>query len=184
MAGFYDANAVEKVAINLFYGWGYNFYRRENQLRADDLLVRQRISGILGELRQSVVQAEGGYRRQHLAPLTREQPRHDPAVLENARTLEALARQIGALEGEIRSQPVPEEDHMTQRHRQEGETLAKLLAADQAIVGHAELLRQTLQAQTLQGKPAEWLLGHGAEIAHGLAAIQAALSERRAQLSI
>jgi hypothetical protein len=30
------------LATNLFYGWGYNFYRIENQLRADDQMIRSR----------------------------------------------------------------------------------------------------------------------------------------------
>ena len=32
-SAFYNVDALEKVAINLFYGWGYNFYRQENQMR-------------------------------------------------------------------------------------------------------------------------------------------------------
>ena len=31
---------IAQTASLLFYGWGYNFYRVENQLRADDLLIR------------------------------------------------------------------------------------------------------------------------------------------------
>jgi hypothetical protein len=42
--GFYDAGALRQVATNLLYGWGYNFYRIENQLRADDRLVRCLVS--------------------------------------------------------------------------------------------------------------------------------------------
>ena len=38
--GFYDTDALTEIAINLFHGWGYNFYRVENQLRADDQLIR------------------------------------------------------------------------------------------------------------------------------------------------
>ena len=40
--GFYDVGPLRQVAINLFYGWGYNFYREENQLRADDQLIRSK----------------------------------------------------------------------------------------------------------------------------------------------
>jgi hypothetical protein len=42
---FYDVDELEKTAVNLFYGWGYNFYRLENQLRADDLTVRAKSGG-------------------------------------------------------------------------------------------------------------------------------------------
>ena len=37
-ASFYDAGPLKQLAVNLFHGWGYNFYRKENQLRTDDLL--------------------------------------------------------------------------------------------------------------------------------------------------
>jgi len=47
-SGFYDAGALRQVATNLFCGWGYNFYRLENQLRADDQLVRSKAAGLLG----------------------------------------------------------------------------------------------------------------------------------------
>ena len=40
--GFYEPGALRHVAINLFYGWGYNFYRKENQLRAARRGVRAR----------------------------------------------------------------------------------------------------------------------------------------------
>ena len=57
-SGFYDAGPLRQVATNLFYGWGYNFYRVENQLRADDQLVRSKAAGLLGIAMASVSQAE------------------------------------------------------------------------------------------------------------------------------
>ena len=47
-SGFYDAGLLRQLATNLFYGWGYNFYRLENQLRADDQLVRTKAASLLG----------------------------------------------------------------------------------------------------------------------------------------
>ena len=55
---FYAADPLEQVAITLFYGWGYNFYRVENQLRADDLLVRAKAGVLLGDARAVVDSAE------------------------------------------------------------------------------------------------------------------------------
>jgi len=43
MSAFYDQGPLSQIAINLFYGWGYNFYRQENQLRADDQLIRAQV---------------------------------------------------------------------------------------------------------------------------------------------
>jgi hypothetical protein len=63
---FYDAGALRQVATNLFYGWGYNFYRVENQLRADDQLVRAKAAWLLGVAMASVDAAEIEYRREFL----------------------------------------------------------------------------------------------------------------------
>ncbi len=59
--GFYDAGALRQIATNLFYGWGYNFYRVENQLRADDQLVRSKAASLLGIAMASVITAETEY---------------------------------------------------------------------------------------------------------------------------
>ena len=32
MTDFYDAGPLTQIGINLFHGYGYNFYRSENQL--------------------------------------------------------------------------------------------------------------------------------------------------------
>ena len=52
-SGFYDAGLLRQIATNLFYGWGYNFYRVENQLRADDQLVRTKAASLLGTIRRA-----------------------------------------------------------------------------------------------------------------------------------
>src|SRR5271155_1968608 len=143
-SAFYDVDALEKIAINLFYGWGYNFYRQENQLRADDQLVRSKVGLLLGWARKSVETAERDYRREFLPPPSREKPRPDSGAVAGSQAIERLARAIGALSGQITAQPAPENDRMTQRHRQEAATLQQLIASDQKLVGQAELLRSML----------------------------------------
>src|SRR5215469_11465656 len=107
-SAFYDVGPLEEIAVNLFYGWGYNFYRLENQLRADDQLIRSKVGAILGAARKSVETAESDYRREFLPPPSREKPRHDPAAVAGAQAIERLARSIGALQGQIAAQPTPE----------------------------------------------------------------------------
>jgi hypothetical protein len=114
---FYDLHPLEEIAVNLFHGWGYNFYRLENQLRADDLVIRNQVCSLLGAARGALDAAESAYRRAFLPPPSREKPRQDPAAIANAQTLERLSHAVGALEGQIRAQPVPENDRMTQRYR-------------------------------------------------------------------
>ncbi|MBC7496885.1 MAG: hypothetical protein H7243_06965, partial [Sphingomonadaceae bacterium] len=48
MSDFYDAGAVGRIANTLFLGWGYDFYKTTNQLRADDQLIRAKVGQLLG----------------------------------------------------------------------------------------------------------------------------------------
>lgn len=175
LPGFYEADRLEQVAITLFYGWGYNFYRIENQRRADDQLVRSRVQALLGAARENILSAESRWRRDHLPPPTREKPRPDPAAVAAAQTLERLAGAIGGLIGQIASQPVPEGDRMTQRRRDEAGTLAHLIAADTQMAGQAEVLRAMVEA-----RGAEELIGAAAALETGVAAIRETLRERAA----
>lgn len=179
MSDFDDFETLEKIAVNLFYGWGYNFYRLENHLRADDLTVRAKVGWLLGQAREAVERAESDYRRAHIPPPTREKPRPDPEVTEAARRLEAMSRDIGALEGQIRAHPVPEEDRMTNRYRREAETLHSLLQCDLGLVGRAETLRRL--AEDADG---EALLARAGDIEAGLKSLARNLRERQAILHV
>ena len=175
MNDFDDFATLEKIAVNLFYGWGYNFYRLENQLRADDLMVRAKVGWLLGQAREGVERAESEWRRAHIPAPTREKPRPDPEAITVAQRLEAMSREIGALEGQIRAQPTPEEDRMTNRYRREAETLHRLLQCDLALVGGAETLRRIVE----DGPQAR-----GVEIAAGLKSLARTLRERQSLLQV
>lgn len=178
MVDFYEAGAFQRVATNLFYGWGYNFYRKENQLRADDLMVRSKVSEILSDIRRTVSAAEGAFRTEFLPPLTRDSPRPDAEALRKARVIEGVAASVTALEGRIRALPVPENDRMTQRYRKEAETLQRLLQADYTFVGGAETLRVLLQ-----GKDAGFILESLSIIKAHLDAIESSVRDRASILS-
>jgi hypothetical protein len=174
ISSFYDVDPLAKVAINLFYGWGYNFYRQENQLRADDQLVRSKVGLLLGWARKSVETAERDYRRDFLPPPSREKPRPDAAAVAGAQAIERLSRAIGAIQGQITAQPVPENDRMTQRYRQEAATLQHLIAADQKLVGQSELLRSMLDQ-----KNGTWLIENMPALQDGINAIGETLKTRQ-----
>ena len=172
---FYDVDVLGQLAINLFHGWGYNFYRVENQLRADDQVIRSKVGALLGSARKSVEAAESAYRRENLPPPTREKPRHDAAALAGAQTLERLSKGIGSLVALISAQPVPENDRMTQRYRKEAATLQSLIqCGDQKLVGQAETLRVMLAA-----KDGAWIVKNTAAVQEGIAAIGETLRERQ-----
>jgi len=174
---FYDADALRQVATNLFYGWGYNFYRAENQLRADDQLVRSKASWLLGTAMASVDAAESAYRREFLPAPSRAKPFPDAAAVADAQRLERLARAIGALEATIQHQPVPENDRMTQRFRQEAATLKRLMEHDLELVGQCDLLRAKVDK-----KDGAAILKILPELEAGLEAIRATLHNRQAVL--
>lgn len=175
--GFYDAGVLRQIATNLFYGWGYNFYRVENQLRADDQLVRSKAASLLGYAMASVEEAESAYRREFLPPPTRAKPFPDAEAVASAQRLERLARAIGALEASLQHQPVPENDRMTQRYRHEAETLQTLIGHDERLVGQCELLRSMVS-----GRDGASILKNISQLESGLEAIRATLQRREAVL--
>ena len=170
---FYDAGPLKQVAVNLFYGWGYNFYRAENQLRADDQLIRAKAAALLGQARASLAEAEAAYRREALPPPSRAHPYPDPAAVAGAQALERMGREVDALAGRLHALPVPENDRMTQRYRNEAETLVRLGECDEQLIGQAELLRAAVE-----GQAAAWLLEHAAVVEAGVAALQKTLRAR------
>lgn len=174
---FYDAGALKKIAINLFYGWGYNFYRAENQLRADDQLVRSKAASLLGYAAASVSEAESAYRREFLPPPTRAKPFPDAEAVAAAQRLERLGRDITGLEQLIHQQPAPENDRMTQRYRNEAQTLQTLIAHDEQLVGQCELLRSMVS-----GLDGAALLKNEADLKLGLEVIRTTLQQREAVL--
>jgi hypothetical protein len=175
--GFYDAGLLRQLATNLFYGCGYNFYRTENQLRADDQLVRTKAASLLGEAMASVCEAESAYRREFLPPPTRAKPFPDAAAVADAQRLEELARGIGALEAALHSQPVPANDRMSQRYREEAPTLQKLLTQDERLVGQCAVMRSSVESRD----PAA-ILRKLPDLKAGLEAIRATLRDREAIL--
>jgi hypothetical protein len=174
---FYDVGKLDQIAINLFYGWGYNFYRLENQLRADDLVIREKACWLLGQSRTMIEAAQSAYRRTYLPPPSRAKPLPDPNAVVAAQSLEAMSASIGELEGTIRALPAPETDRMTQRYRQEAPTLMALGECDQRLVGLAEMLRQTLE-----GRDCNWILANQADVREGIALLLTRVRERQSLL--
>jgi hypothetical protein len=174
---FYDAGVLRQIATNLFYGWGYNFYRKENQLRADDQMVRSKAASLLGEAMTHVGAAESDYRREFLPAPSRAKPFPDAEAVASAQKLERLAKTIGAVEAQLQHQPAPENDRMTQRYRQEAPTLAKLIEFDERLVGQCELLRKAVS-----DADAPALLKSMSDLEAGLDAIRETLRNREQAL--
>ncbi len=178
MSDFYDTGAVGRIANTLFLGWGYDFYKSTNQLRADDQLIRAKVGQLLGLVQADVAAAETAYRREHIPAPTRAQPFPDPAVITGAQTLERLARDVGTLIGRIAAAPVPPPDRMTDRYRDENDTLEYLRNHDRLLVGQAALLREVVA-----DRDGATLLAAVTEIDAGLTALRRTLEARASALT-
>lgn len=179
MAGelFYAADSLEQIAINLFHGWGYNFYKVENQLRADDQMVRSKASWLLGGAATAVSAAESDYRREFLPAPSRAKPFPDAGAVASAQKLERLHSALTGLEQFLHQLPAPENDRMTQRYRLEAPTLASLIHYDSLLVGQCELMRKTVT-----GHDGKTILQMLPDLEAGIAAIRATLHDREAVL--
>lgn len=169
--------ALRRLAVNLFHGYGYNFYREENQLRADDQRIRRMVSELLQQARKALSEAESRYRREAFPPPSRAQPFPPAEVQANARQLEGLAAAVSAVDARIGHLPVPEADRMTARWRNEAETLQRVSAKDVELVEAA----QTLAGRVAARGPAQ-MLADAAAIEGDLALIEQRLRERQALL--
>ena len=143
-----SADPIKATLSNLFYGWGYNFYRKENQLRSDDLLIRGKVSDLLGEARSHLLTLETAFRKDRLPPPSREHPFPDPAALHTVQSLQSLVKDIEQVEVRIRTAAVPEMDRVNQRHRIERGTLENLAAIDLELVNAVLTFQQSVLSLT------------------------------------
>jgi hypothetical protein len=143
-------NPLYRIGVMLLNGYGYNWYRRDNQIRADDLLVRSRASELLGTAVAHLRDLEGCYRRKYLPPPTRERPDPDPQRLAAGRQFRAVQDRILEVDTRLRGAAVPPEDKVWLRHRRELDTLQRLAECDAILVAGAKEL-----AALIAGLPAE-----------------------------
>jgi hypothetical protein len=133
-----EDDPVYRVGVMLINGYGYNWYRLDNQMRADDLLVRSRASDHLAAATGRLRELEGRYRRKFLPPPTREHPEADPIHLAAVRQFRAIEERIGEVDTRVRGASVPPNDKIWQQHRDETDTLAKLGNCDVFLIGGAK----------------------------------------------
>lgn len=114
---------------NLFYGWGYNFYRRENELHADDLLIRGKLSQLLRDSRMHVALLHGAFLRKHL-PRGRGLSFPNPGAVGMGMALERARQELEAMEIAVRTAAAPEMGQVGRHDREERGTLTALVALD------------------------------------------------------
>ena len=147
-------------------------------MRADDQLIRSHASDLLGRVNASLCRAENDYRRDHLPAPSREKPFPDATAVAAAQAIERLVRQVDGLKGRITAMPVPANDRMTQRYREEAQTLHALGAHDEQLIGQAETLRLMVD-----GRGGDWVAANAGDVQDGLAALDETLRQRALLLS-
>jgi len=135
-----QAGPARRLLSNLFYGWGYNFYRREDDLQADDLLIRAKLGQLLCDSRTRLLSVHAAFVRK-LLPRDRGGARANPAIVEMERALESAERELQGLETAVLSAAAPEPGRIRRRDRERLATLARLVALD----GEALLALVTLR---------------------------------------
>jgi hypothetical protein len=135
-----QAGPARRLLSNLFYGWGYNFYRREDELDADDLLLRGKLSQLLHDCHAHLASLHAAFVRRHLAP-GRGGGHANPGVIDMVRTLERAQRELQAMEMLVLNAAAPEADCIRRQEREQGGAVAKLVALD----GEALLALVTLR---------------------------------------
>jgi hypothetical protein len=170
-----EHNRLYRIGVMLINGYGYNWYREDNQMRADDLLIRSRASEYLERAAARLREREARYRRAHLPPPTREHPDPDPQHLVAVRQLRAAVERILEIDTELRGAAVPPEDKVWRRHRGEIDMLRRLGECDAILVGGAKAIDDLLAAE-----PPETAVDAGGEeqLDQSLGQLAAALARR------
>ena len=126
----------------LLTGYGYNFYDKTNQARSDDQLVRERASYNLAQAVSLLAQLRNDYSMRFVPPLTRANPDPPVEAMAQLRAIEAAQQALSSLESHIRAMPVPSQDRIWWRIRQEQNLLHQLLNFDLALVRGSEQVYQ------------------------------------------
>jgi hypothetical protein len=117
-------------------------YTEKGRLRADDLLVRERVGSGLSAATGRIRDLISIWRLDRLPPSTREQPFPSAEVMEPIRRAERLIRNIDDVAVAVRGLPLLNQDRVWDRVRAAG--LDELLQFDWTLVGEADGLAQDL----------------------------------------
>lgn len=127
------AGPAKRLLSNLFYGCGYNFYRFDSELLADDLLIRGKLSQLLRDCRAHLSSLETAFRSQHRAATGADYAFLSPAAVATAQALLNAQRDLDAMERTIRGTVVPEFTRFHRRGEVRG-ALEQLVMLDGEVV--------------------------------------------------
>lgn len=123
---------------------GSDVYTQKGRLRADDLLIRERVRHGLGEATARLRQLTSQWRADRVPPSTRAQPFPPAEVMEPIRRAERLGRAIDEVSTAVGGLPLLNQDRVWDRVRSVG--LDELLQFDWTMVGESDALAAALAA--------------------------------------
>ncbi len=135
-----QAGPGSRLLSNLFYGGGYNFYRREDEPHLDDLLIRGKLSQLLRDSAVHLAALHAAFRRKHLPP-GRDCAYASAGAVGMEIALERAQRELQAMEMAVSTAAAPAVGCIRRHDRDEGGAPAKLVALD----GEALLALLTLR---------------------------------------
>jgi hypothetical protein len=141
-----DGDPLYQIGVMLINGWGYNWYRLDNRMRADDLLIRERAGSYLAAAAGQLRDLEARYRRKFLPPPSREHPYPEPAHVAGARLFREVEGRIADIETRVRGASVPTNDKVWERHRDEIDTLQRLGKCDALLAAGSKGLDDVVAA--------------------------------------
>ena len=119
-------------------------YTAKGRLRADDLLVRERVARSLGEASGRLRDLASQWRADRVPPSTRDNPFPPAEVMAPLRQADRLGKEIDGVSTAVRGLPLLPADKVWDRVRRLG--LDELLQFDWALVSEADALAAQLAA--------------------------------------
>jgi hypothetical protein len=137
---------AETIADRLRGLLSSDVYTAKGRLRADDLLVRERVARSLAQASARLRELASQWRADRVPPSTRENPFPPAEVMAPLRQADRLGKDIDNVATAVRGLPLLPEDKVWDRVRRLG--LDELLAFDWALVSEADALAEQLAAVT------------------------------------
>jgi hypothetical protein len=119
-------------------------YTEKGRLRADDLLIRERVTGSLGDAAARLRELASQWRTDRVPPSTRENPFPPAEAMAPLRQADRLGKDIDEAATAVRGLPLLPADQVWDRVRSGG--LDELLQFDWTLVGEADELAALLAA--------------------------------------
>jgi hypothetical protein len=133
---------ADSIAVRLRRLLASDVYTTKGRLRADDLLVRERVARSLGAASGRLRDLASQWRADRVPPSTRERPFPSDEVMAPLRQAERLGNEIDGVSTAVRGLPLLPEDKVWDRIGRAG--LDDLLQFDWALVNEADELAAAL----------------------------------------